>query len=212
MQRFKLGGAKLLIAVITAILPASLSADIIVFQGDNPPFGAFLDNANFNNNDTGVIVTGTVAGKDVNVTNGATVLTVQGQQIQADAGGTFNFATLQTDPGFIFTILSFNLDVSADGMVTFSTAPSAIPPFPDTFAVDANGENRFTLYALGAQTLSSVTMSLDTGGILDIKQIRAGIRAAGTINPLGDPVVPEPSTWVLMSAGVACLLVRRRMS
>ena len=215
MQLFNRGGAKLLLAVIMALLPASWCADVFVFQGDNPPFGAFLDNFNFTPNDTGVNLIGVGTGGNVNVTNGATVLKVQGQAIEANGGGVFNDVTLQTDPNLLFTILSFNLDVSADGTVTFNTAPSGIPPFPDTFAVDANGENRFTLYAIAGQTLSSITISVDLGdddeGIADIKQIRGSIRSNTSINPLEDPVVPEPSTWVLMSAGVGCLLLRRRI-
>lgn len=92
--------------------------------------------------------------------------------------------------------------------MTFSTAPSGItPPTADTYAVDANGENRFTLYTLFPQSLAPVTIGLDTGGE-DIRQIRAGVRGAASPSPFG--VIREPSTWVLMSASVACLLVRHR--
>jgi hypothetical protein len=194
-----LTGAALLLAV-----PATLSADIMITQANDPSFENVLFNA------PGLIlgpaptVQGeTQSGVRVDFISGGGNLVVQGQGVQDENGDPFNNLTVQAQMGEVFTRLIFNLNVTADGTVTFNTAPGSIPVGdPDTFDVAGGGQNFFTLEATGGQSLASVTLNLGGGALLqNINQVRTG---AAT-------VVPEPSTFLLLGGGLILAAARKRI-
>jgi hypothetical protein len=103
------------------------------------------------------------------------------------------------------TSVILNLNVSADGFVSFSdgTATSSL------FEVDANGQNFFTITGLSGD-LSLMTFSDALGTESDIIQDTRQIRLA-----LGGPVpaIPESNTYALLMAGLGalCFVARRRI-
>ena len=127
-------------------------------------------------------------------------ITINGGQafITADDGA---LSRLTIDNSFSTLIL--NIDTVEDGFVTFSDALGT----SSAFALDASGENFFTLTGIVGSTVTFVTSLTEGGAEADIVDQVRQIRLGGVAAP-----IPEPETYALMMAGLAALgfIGRRR--
>jgi hypothetical protein len=175
-------------------------ADITVLTGQAP--GA-LDPVNFNNGDTGFLITGLVGPDDAAVSfNGAEALVVQGQSIEAVAGN-FNFLLFTlADAGLAFTSAQFNLDAAEDGTTSIFAYDQFGNGFGGNFSVGVNGGNIFNVAASNGQRIQSIVV-MSNADLNDVSQVRlSGISA----------LVPEPASWamMIMGFGAAGAVVRQR--
>jgi len=181
---------------------APAAAAVIITTGNDPTFEVLKYTAPGLELGPATTVQGeTNSGTRVDfITGDANNLLVQGNQISAEGGSLFNFLTFQAQTGQSLTKLIFNLNVSEDATVTFSTAPNGADG-TTAFDVSGNGENFFTITADPGE-FASVTLSLSAGGLEDVGQVRTGT---------GDQtVVPEPSSILMVSGAAAFLLWKRR--
>ncbi|MBJ7411122.1 MAG: PEPxxWA-CTERM sorting domain-containing protein [Phenylobacterium sp.] len=176
-------------AAFALSLASPALADITVLEGAAP--GA-LDPVNFDNGDTGFLITGVVGPADAEVTfNGAESLVVQGQSLEAVAG-TFNFLLFTlADAGLAFTAAQFNLDAADAGTTTIFAYDQFGNAFGGGFSLAANGGNVFSVLATSGQYIQSIVVMSDAD-LDDVSQIRLGGIAA---------LVPEPASWGLMILG-----------
>lgn len=191
--------------VVVAVLPAS--ATIIVEVGNNPQVD---ENVQFNNgevdnapliqgstNQSGFLVDFFGAGEDLTSRS-------RGQaRVEAEDGSTLDALTVALNAsGSSFTSLIYNLDAVKDGSVTFTVNQVVGDPFVDSFDLDKNGQNFFTITAIDGSRITSVGLA-STVGLQDVAQVRIG--RGGTV-----VVVPEPASLGLLGLGALGLLARRR--
>lgn len=108
-------------------------------------------------------------------------------RIEAVDGG---FSQLTIDPVTgTFSKLQLNIDASADGFVTFTGVPGGTS---STFALDASGQNFFTITG---ENFSTVAFNTTVDIVADVQQIRLGAGTPATS-------VPEPTTMALFGLGL----------
>jgi hypothetical protein len=181
-------------AVLSVASPAL--ADIVVLTGvDNTGTeNVVLDGGPLDNLVSG---TGGVTGGRLTFTGveELTVDTVTNRLLAGD--GAFSIVTIAaTDATNLLTGLVINLNALADGNVTIKVKEAHGFDFQDTFFVDGNGENPFTLTAINGQRIVSVELSGTT--FTDVRQVRAAFE--------GFPptlTIPEPAVWGLLIGGFA---------
>jgi hypothetical protein len=67
--------------------------------------------------------------------------------------------------------------------------------FEDTFVVDANGQNFFTITAINGQAITSISLTAINGATFqDVRQVRLGGGDVGE--------VPEPASMLLLGSGL----------
>jgi hypothetical protein len=186
----------MLVAVTLFALSAPARADVTIEEGNNPQTD---ENVLLNTGETGNPIFGTTnqTGLSVRFTSTTDTLTApaNGQARVEAVDGVVNQITVDINGG-AFTSLIFNAfnGVEEDGQITISVLLDDGPATPQTFDLDNNGENFFTIVAINGEKILSVTIDAE-GGFADLRQVRIG----------GAQIVPEPSTMALAFVGVAGL-------
>lgn len=209
LKRFVLA---LAVFTVVSLAGSVAKADIIVLNGVN---NQGTHNVLLNPATNVTTVTG-VAGPDnlvVNFTStsGSGLLNANPSGQATVSGGTGNTSLTQLTFGFAggetFTRAVFNINAATDGSVVIHVEGINIDGgfFEDTFVVDANGQNFFTVDAINGQFITSISLTAINGATFqDVRQVRLGGGELGEI--------PEPTTMLLLGSGLLGLAagVRKR--
>lgn len=188
-------------------------ADIVVVTGVN---NQGTDNVLLNPATNVTTVTGTVGQNDLIVnftsTSGSGLLNADPSGQATVSGGTGNTSLTQLTFGFesgnTFTQAVFNINAATDGSVVIHVEGINIDGgfFEDTFVVDANGQNFFTVSAINGQAMTSISLTAINGATFqDVRQVRLG---GGEIIS----EIPEPTSMLLLGSGLlgAAASLRKR--
>ena len=163
---------------------------------------------------TGTLVTGmTQAGTLVDFTgtdNGAAIIRANGGQARvegaldtttANPNDTFLLDSLafSLSNGDFFNNLEFNLFGGSATSATFTLTDNT--GATTTFANQAlsNGSSFFGFQGINGESISTVSIALNGGGVSDVRQIRLD-EVTGTVTQQS---VPEPASWALLITGFA---------
>jgi PEP-CTERM motif-containing protein len=188
---------------IVGVVAGTAKADIVVVTGVN---NTGTDNVLLNPATNVTTVTGVVGQNNllVNFTSssGSGLLSANPSGQATVSGGTGNTALTQLTFGLAnndtFTRAVFNINASSSGSVLIHVEGVNIDGgfFQDTFTVDANGQNFFTVTAINGQLIQTISLTAINGAVFqDVRQVRLG----------GSEVVetvPEPASMVLFGTGL----------
>ena len=145
----------------------------------------------------------------VNFTSTENLVADGGQATIGAQDGAFDTVTIALDDSSLgFAKLQFNLIAEADGFANFE----AVDQFGTSFffnnvALDAQGENKFTLYSLDNQVAVSFKLVSTVGiQLIDaLNQVRLGPADVTATTATQATAVPEPSTLLLLGSGLLVL-------
>jgi hypothetical protein len=118
-------------------------------------------------------------------------------RIEASDGAFQDVEITMADPSLGFGKLQFNLIATADGTATFQAIDQFGTLFVfGSFALDDNGQNKFTLDSAHGQVAVSFKLlsTVPIQNITDLEQVRLG--------PTAITAVPEPATLALFGFGL----------
>ena len=130
----------------------------------------------------------------------------QAQLIAED--GSFDDLLIEFASGETFNHLIFNIDVlngEGDGTATFTASLVGEPDFTETFDLDANGQNFFTVQAINGEFMTSFLIESSVQ-LENVNQIRIGAADGGG----GGIPVPEPTAIGLFGLGLVAVALGRR--
>jgi hypothetical protein len=191
-----------------SVLPAR--ADIIVLTSVN---NQGTNNVLLNPATNVTVVTGTVGPSNVVVdftsTSGSDLLSADPSGQARVSGGTGNdpFTNISffLHNGGTFTRAVFNINAATNGSTQIRVDGVNIGGgfFQSNFAVDANGENFFTVDAINGQLIQKITLTGVNNALFeDLRQVRLGGESSVP--------VPEPASLILFGAAAATTLAARR--
>jgi len=188
------------IALVALVLTASAYADVVFALGQNPLPNP--ENITFNTDQTNTTVNGFTQITDTKVefTSVQTLMASTGQPNVNVASGLINTITI-TVPGHTFEGLIINpFNPTKDGDLMVMAITSNLPRGTEYGTM--GGDNFLTMTATGGDVINEVTIS-SVGGFQSLSE---------SISISGVTVIPEPSSMLLLGAGLLPVIgvIRRR--
>jgi hypothetical protein len=179
-------------AVIIRVDPSSIQGANVLFNSGTQTSTTVFGNTNLGNN-TLAFTGATLGGGNVISANGGQARVEGAPAPTGNPSDTLLLTNLQfalTDQA-TFNNLGLNLFGGTATSVTFNIIDNEGQLFTFSNLALGTGENRFGFQGIQGETIRNVSLTLNGGGIADVRQIRLDAVSA----------IPEPTTWAMMLVG-----------